>query len=229
MKKGMMVFATLLVLVSFTLVVSAGDKAPKEKRQDSDMRYFSKNSFYIYALGSTNSFDPPDYLWEELGVGTGTGFAPVLGVGFRFLNMGDVFFLNGEFDFSPQSYNLDYVADQKVNYYTLMLNAEGMFFGARGLSLYFGIGVSIAQIRDMYLWDPYASSDTANESITAMALELGVKYPITRSLFIRSGLRWIGEVYPGNSWYDEYGYEYDAESDYDRLNTSFTFGVEFHF
>jgi len=58
-----------------------------------------------------------------------------------------------------------------------------------------------------------------------MALDMGIKIPVSRSLLIRTEFQWNGEVYSDY----EYGYDEEGDTQWDFLSSSFSVGLEFHF
>jgi hypothetical protein len=67
----------------------------------------------------------------------------------------------------------------------------------------------------------------ADDTITVMALDIGIKIPISRRFFIRTEFQWNGEVYGDYSYYDEYDEWGDTQWDF--LSSSLSVGLEFHF
>jgi hypothetical protein len=143
--------------------------------------------------------------------------------------------LNLAFDITLASFDFYEFPDQKINYYTLMLDAEGRFFRNSWLSVYLGLGVGFLQIQDQSYWDSWGEYwvDLGNETVTTMAIELGFKMPLMRNnkLLARLGLRIYGEVSPDydNYVWSEWSEDWEPGTDFERINTQFLFGLEFHF
>jgi hypothetical protein len=222
MKKSIKGLLIILLIVSLPLMIAAEEGENKRKR--SNVRYFSKNSLFIYGLGATHNFDPPGDYYFELGLDQANTFAPVVGIGFRMLNWGNRFFLNLAFDFVPAEFDFFDAPDQKVNFYTIMLDVEFNLFRSTPMGFYLGMGVGFVTLRN--LWVVYQGDMVrqSNETITTMAMEFGLKYPISRKMFLRGAVRLHGELVPSYDYWDEY----DNNSDFDRLSTSLMFGIELH-
>ncbi len=198
--------------------------AAKRNKRGSHVKYFSKNSLYIYGMAALNNFDAPAEYWEDWDYDTADGVAPMAGIGFRAFNFGNRLFVNLEFDFMPTRFDMD-AWEHKVDFYTAMINMEGRFFNSSPVTLLFGIGVGFIDMKDQWVWDHFE-----DDTRVTLALELGFKFPVMKKLFFRGGLRFYSEVYPDYDgyYYDEYGNEYN-DTNLDRLATTVMLGLEFHF
>jgi hypothetical protein len=203
-----------------------------QKRKSSGLSFFSPGSFFVYVLGTHCNFDPPAKYYLDLGGRSVNSFVPMIGLGYRILNSRDNFYLNLSFDYMPAKFDFPHSFNQKANIYTLLLDAEGVFFRDFPISIYFGLGVSIINLDDLgYFdaWDKWVL--VGDDSVTAMAIELGMKYTISKNFLIRASLRFIGEIdITNHEYWDEYwdDYFYDNNGILNRLNTSLGVGIEFH-
>jgi hypothetical protein len=181
-------------------------------------------------MGSYNYFSPLEEHFLELGPDSSDAFAPVLGIGYRVVNIKDRLFVSLEGDYSPATYNFeDFARDQKINTLTFMLNVEGRIaFKKFPIVIFGGVGVGIHQLPDLGYEDlPGDYISFGDDTITVMALDLGIKIPISRSFFIRTEFQWNGEVYGDYNYYDEYDEWGDTQWDF--LSSSFSVGLEIHF
>jgi hypothetical protein len=75
--------------------------------------------------------------------------------------------------------------------------------------------------------------DLGNETVTTMAIELGFKMPLVRSnkLLARLGVRFYGEISPDydNYVWNEWSEDWEPDTEFERVNTQFLFGFEYHF
>jgi opacity protein-like surface antigen len=232
MKKGIKGLIIVLLLVTAPLIGMAQDQEePVRKKKGSEVRYFSKGSFFVYVIGTSNFFDPPADYYLDLGGESVTGFAPMFGAGWRMIAFGNRMFMNLTFDYVPAKFDFPYSTDQKIDMYTLMVDLEGVFFRDTPLSLNLGFGVTFVRFKDLGYWDAWDEwVHVGDDTVTGMAIEFGMKYALSKHLFLRGIVRLTGEVYPEyyyDEFYDEY-YESD-DSDFVRMNTAIGIGVEFHF
>lgn len=104
-----------LMLIFMLTLMSGGDGFLfPESKPKSKVRFFSPGSFYIYVMGSFNHFSPLGDHYLELGPDSSDAFAPLLGVGYRVVNIKDRFFVSLEGDYSPAKYNFEeFTRDQK--------------------------------------------------------------------------------------------------------------------
>lgn len=220
----------LILIFILTLMIGGDGFLLSKSKSKSKVRYFSPGSFYIYVLGSYNHFSPLDEYFLELGPDSADALSPVLGVGFRVVNIRDRFFINIEGDYAPATYDFgEYARDQKINTLTLMLNIAGRIWSKKlPLIVYGGIGVGFHHLSDLgyvdLLGDFISGGD---DTITVMAFDLGIKIPISRSLFVRTEFQWNGEVYGDYECYCEY--EEWGDTQWDFMSSSFSVGIEFHF
>lgn len=228
MKKGFKGLMLVLLLVALPLMGLAQEEEepPVRKKKRSNVSYFQKGSLFVYALGTTNSIKAPVDMYYELGPGSASGFAPMVGAGLRVISFGKIMFLNLTFDAVTGKFDFVDSPEQKVNMFTVMLDLEAFLFKPTPLSVNFGVGVTFARFEDMGYWDIWDEwVPFGDETVTAMAIELGSKLAVSKNIYLRAILRFTGELLP------DYSYDYwdDDESDFVRFNTAFGFGVEFHF
>lgn len=220
----------LMLIFMLTLMIGVNGFLSPESKPKSKIKFFSPGSFYIYVMGSFNHFSPLEEHFLELGPDSSDAFAPVLGIGYRVVNVKNWFFVSLEGDYSPATYNFgDFAREQKINTLTFMLNIEGRLSSKKfPVVIFGGIGVGIHQLPDLGYVDilgDYIPAD--DDTITVMALDFGIKIPISRSFFIRTEFQWNGEVYGDYSYYDEYDEWGDTQWDF--LSSSLSVGLEFHF
>jgi hypothetical protein len=143
------------------------------------------------------------------------------------VNIRNRFFVSLEGDFSPASYNFeDFARDQKINNLTFMLNIEVKTASKKfPVVIFGGIGVSVHQLFDLGYVDHLGEHvPIGDDTITVLALDLGIKIPISRKFLIRAEYQWNGNVYA------DYNDEYDEWDDtqWDFLSSSFSVGLEIH-
>ncbi|MGD2087560.1 MAG: hypothetical protein PVH61_15345 [Candidatus Aminicenantes bacterium] len=220
----------LMMIFMLTLMIGVNGLLFPESKPKSKIRFFSPGSFYIYVMGSYNHFSP---LWEhflELGPDSSDAFAPVLGIGYRVVNIRDRLFFCLEGDYSPATYNFgEFAREQKINTLTFMLNVERRVASKKfPVVIFAGVGVVIHQLPDLGYVDLVGDFIPADDdTIIAFAWDIGIKIPISRSFFIRSEYQWNGDVYGDYVYYDEYD-ELD-DTRWDFLSSSLSVGLEFHF
>jgi hypothetical protein len=219
----------LVLIFMLTLMIDGNDLLFSGSKPKSKIRFFSPGSFYIYVMSSYNHFSPLAEHFLELGPDSADAFAPVLGIGYRVVNIRDRFFVSLEGDYSPAVYDFeDFARDQKINTFTFMLNVEKRVASKKfPVVIFCGIGVGIHQLPGLgyvdFLGDFIPAAD---ETITVMALDIGIKIPISRRFFIRTEFQWNGEVYGDYSCCDEYD-EWD-NTRWDFLSSSLSVGLEIH-
>ncbi len=147
------------------------------------------------------------------------------------LNSRNRFFISLEGDYTPAKYNFgDFARDQKIDLLTFMVNMESSFTSRFPMIVFLGIGVGfhrISGLSDVNYWGEIIPQD---DSLTVMALDLGVKIPVSRNLFIRTEFQWNGEVYGDSEYYYDGSWDSEwDETEWDFLSSSFTIGFEFHF
>jgi len=227
MKKMLQV--VLILIFTLTSMIGSNDFLFSGPKPRSKIKFFSPGSFYIYVMGSYNHFSPLGEHYLELGPDSSDAFAPVLGIGYRIVNIRDRLFVSLEGDYSPATYNFgDFARDQKINTFTFMLNVE-----KRGVSkkfpvvIFCGIGVGIHQLPDLGYVDllgDYIPAD--DDTITVMALDIGFKIPVSRKFFIRTEFQWNGEIYGDYAYYDQYDEWGDTQWNF--LSSSLSVGLEIH-
>ncbi len=197
----------------------------------SRVTFFAPGSFYVYVMGSYNHFVPPEDYYYSLEYESADAFAPVVGLGYRVLDIRDRFFISLEGDYRTAKYDFgNFARGQKIDLLTLMANMEASFTSRFPMIVFLGMGVGIHRLPDLRYENSQGELIPQDDSITVMALDLGVKIPISRSLFIRTEFRWNGEVYGSYDYHydDEWDSEYD-NTEWDFLSSSFSVGLEFHF
>lgn len=215
----------LMVIFLLTLLIGNNDFLFPGSKPKSKITFFSPGSLYIYVMGSYNHFSPLERHFLELGPNSADAFAPVLGIGYQVVNIRDRLFVSLEGDYSPATYNFEnFVRDQKINTFTLMLNVEKRVASKKSpVVIFCGIGVGILRLPDLGNVD-YIPADDA--TITVMALDIGFKIPISRRFFIRTEFQWNGEVYEDYAYYYEYD-EWD-NTQWNFLSSSLAVGLEIH-
>ncbi|MFC2146371.1 hypothetical protein ACFLRT_03315 [Acidobacteriota bacterium] len=219
-----------LLIFMLTLMIGVNGFLSPESKPKSKIRFFSPGSFYVYVMGSYNHFSPLEEHFLELGSDSSDAFAPVLGIGYRVVNIRDRLFVSLEGDFSPARYNFeDFAREQKINTLTFMLNIERRVASKKfPVVIFCGIGVGIHQLPDLGYEDllgDYISF--GDDTIIVLALDIGIKIPISRSFFIRTEFQWNGEVYGDYNYYDESDEWGDTQWDF--LSSSLSVGLEIHF
>lgn len=222
-----------LVLIMFMVcLVMQGFSEAAEKKHESKVKFFSKNSVYVYGMGSSISFDPDFGNYSYLQGDSSSSFAPVVGLGFRVLNFANRSFINVEFDYTPGKFDYFNRDDLKVEYFSLMANAEMRVFRRNPVSFFLGIGASVVSVEKPYMniMANNLSVYYGDDSRVAMAVEIGTKYPISKKLFFRSAVRFYGDLEEDEEYeYDFWGDGNESNSKLDAFSTSITVGFEFHF
>lgn len=228
MKKTLQI--KLMLMFMLMLMIGVNGCLFPESKPKSKVRFFSPGSFYIYVMGSFNHFSPLEEHFLELGPDSSDAFAPVLGIGYRVVNIRDRLFISLEGDYSPATYNFgEFAGEQKINTLTFMLNVERRVASKKFPAVIFaGVGVVIHQLPDLGYVDLVGDFiPTDDDTIIAFALDIGIKIPISRGFFIRTEYQWNGDVYGDYEYYDEYGELGDTQWDF--LSSSLSVGLEFHF
>ncbi len=218
----------MLIFMLLLMIGGEGFLFP-ESQPRSKIRFFSPGSFYIYVMGSYNHFSPLEEHFLELGSDSADAFAPVFGIGYWLVNIRNRFFVSLEGDFSPASYNFeDFARDQKINTLTFMLNMEVKTASKKfPVVIFGGIGVGVHQLFDLGFVDHLGEYISIGDDTKAvLAMDLGIKIPISRKFLIRAEYQWNGEVYGDYDYYDEYD-EWD-DTQWDFLSSSFSVGIEIH-
>jgi len=221
-------YQSLLMILVLFFTTSILSSSPKHK---SKVRFFAPNSLYIYVMGSYTYFLPPTEHFLSLGSEGANAFAPVFGLGYRILNIRDKFFVSFEGDYSPASYNFDYFSrDQKISILTFMLNMEGYISGRIPMILFGGIGIGSHHLTDLefenYQGDMVAIGD---DNLTVLALDIGIKIPISGKFLIRSEFQWNGKIYSDYVYDEEYWVDEWIDNEWEFLSSTFSVGIEFHF
>jgi hypothetical protein len=219
----------IALIFMFLLTLAGGGLLyPKSK---SNIRFFSPRSLYIYVMGSYHYFVPPGDYYLALGSEGSDAFAPVVGIGYQVVNFWDRLFISLEGDFSTVRYNFaDVARNQDISLLTFMLNIEGTVSTGFPLVVYGGVGVGIHRLANLG-HESYPGGYTwfADDRLTVLALDVGIKIPISRPLLIRTEFQWNGEVYGNFNYYDGYWYDEGNDTRWDFLSSSFSVGLEFHF
>ena len=218
----------LMLIFMLMLMMGSEDFLFPGSQPRSRIRFFSPGSFYIYAMGSYNHFSPLEEHFLELGPDSADTFAPVLGIGYRVVNIRDRFFVSLEGDYAPAVYNFeDFARNQKINNLTFMLNIEVKTASKKfPVVIFGGMGVSVHQLFDLGFVDYLGEYISIGDDTKAvLALDLGIKIPISRKFLIRAEYQWNGNVYA------DYNDEYDEWDDtqWDFLSSSLSVGLELHF
>lgn len=191
--------------------------------------YFSLKSFYFYSMGSFSTYDPTPEHYYELGRYTSSAYAPLFGIGYRFFNFMDRFFINVEGDYALYSFDFgDNARDQKIGALAIMIDGE-WFLRRFPLGFSFGIGATIHFLSDLGYYnkdDEYIY--TGDDTVAAVTMRFGIKVPLSRRFTLRGEFRWSGESYGGyyNSYYWNDWYYDDTEWDF--ISSALCIGVEFH-
>jgi hypothetical protein len=220
----------LMLIFMLTLMIGGDGFLFPESKKKSKVRFFSPGSFYIYVMGSYNHFSPLDEYYLELGPDSSDAFAPILGVGYRVVNIRDRFFFSLEGDYSPATYNFgEFTRDQKINTLTIMINGERRSASKKFPTVIFaGVGLVIHQLPDLGYVDLLGDFiPTDDDTIFSFAWDIGIKIPISRSFFIRAEYQWNGDVSGDYEYYDEYDELGDTQWDF--VSSSLSVGLEVHF
>ena len=228
MKKTLQI--RLMLMFMLMLMIGVNGFLFPESKPKSKVRFFSPGSFYVYVMGSYNRFSPLDEHYLELGPDSSDAFAPVLGIGYRVVNIRDRLFFCLEGDYSPATYNFgEFGREQKINTLTFMVNGERKSASKKfPVVIFAGVGVVIHQLPDLGYVDLVGDFIPADDdTIVAFTLDIGIKIPISRSFFIRTEYQWNGDVSGDYEYYDEYDEWGDTQWDF--LSSSLSVGLEIHF
>jgi len=224
----MMKTRVIVSIVVFLLLTSGSMVFAK---QGTRVTYFSLKSLYVYTMDSFSVYDPSDEHYLELGTLSANDFSPLFGAGFRLVNIRDRFFLNLEADYSENTFDFAGSAGgQDIDTWAVMVDCE-WFLRHFPVSFAFGLGVTIHHLSDLGYYDTKDQFiPTGDDTVTAVAMRLGIKFPISRHLTLRSEFRWSGEYY--DDYYNDYwgwnsGY-YD-DSEFNFIFSALCFGIEYHF
>ena len=217
-----------LIFMILFILAGRGQLFPKSQ---SIIRFFSPRSLYIYLMGSYNYFTPPMDYNLTMGSASSDAFAPVVGIGYRVVNFWDRLFISLEGDFSMARYNFgDAARNRDISLLTFMFNLEGTVYPKFPLLVYCGVGVGFHRLADLgyeNIWGDYIRY--GDDHLTVLALDLGIKIPISHHLLIRTEFQWNGEVYGNFAYGDEYWNDEWNNTQWDFLSSSVSVGLEFHF
>lgn len=214
MNKRIKVFILCVILLGF---VGFSEAAKCKRDEEPSVRFLPSGSFYIYGMGSANYYDPSWNYSHELDSDTDVDIAPLVGVGYRMLNVQNHFYLNLEFDYIPAEYKFDF-GKESIQYYTLMLSSEIKPFSRNGFSCFLGIGGGVL------------SNDDENVNL---AVSLGIKCPLSKNILLRAEARAYGDLSDDDDdrYYlhrEDWHYD-DEEDDFACTSTAVAVGLEIHF
>jgi hypothetical protein len=201
-------------------------------QQSPRISFFSTKSLYLFAMGSFGIYDPYDEYYLELGADSATAFAPVIGAGFRLVNIRDRFFVNLEADYAKYKFDFDeYAANQEINALAIMVDFE-WHLNRSPIAFTFGIGATLHHLYDLGYYNKYDEYiATGDDTLVAATMRFGIKISISRHFSLRSELRWSGEYY-GDSYFSyywrEYYYNYYDHSEFNFISSALCFGLEYH-
>jgi hypothetical protein len=200
-------------------------------KSKSTVKFFAPGGFYVYAMGSYNRFAPSQDHYITLGSGSSHAYAPLLGIGYRVVNINDRLFICLEGEYSPITYDFeDFARHQEISVFSLLLNFEGRIFSKFPLLVFGGIGVGFHGLSDLgYENDQGDYILVGNDTVSILVLDMGIKVPISRFLFIRSEFQWNTELYTNREYYNDY-WVHPWDIKWDFLHSSaLSMGLEIHF
>ncbi len=220
----------LLYILIFSLTLTFGVSMLFSKSK-STVKFFAPGGFYVYVMGSYNRFAPPDEYYNALGFESSHAYAPLLGIGYRVVNINDRVFISVEGEYSPIKYDFeDFARNQEISVFSLMLNFEGRIFSKFPLVVFGGLGFGSHGLSDLgYENDQGEYILVGDDSVAILVLDVGIKVPISRFLLIRTEFQWNSESYGPYEFYtpqiDPLGYRQS-----DLLHSSaLSMGLEIHF
>lgn len=199
-------------------------------QQKPGITYFSFNSLYVYAMGSYGSYDPYNEYYYELGDTIAGAFSPVIGAGYRFINIRDQFFLSLEADYAVYKFDFPGYADnQKISELAFMIDFEWHLHSIP-LAFTFGIGATIHHLYDLGYYDKNdIYIPIGDDTLSVATMRFGAKIPLSRRFTLRTEFRWSGDYYD-DSYYNYYWDEwYYSESEMNFISSAFCLGFEYHF
>lgn len=212
-----------MFIFALTLIIAESFLSSQSK-STSTVKFFAPRGLYIYVMGSYNRFSPSEDHFLALGSKRSHAYAPLLGIGYRVVNIKDRVFISLEGEYSAAAYNFgDLASNQKISLLSFMLNTEGRISSQFPLVVFGGFGVGFHGLSDL-------GYENVKDSITILALDVGIKIPISRHLVIRTEFQWNSESYEHYDYYDEY---WDDPGSYGKLDflssSSLSGGLEIHF
>jgi len=225
-----MIKKRLITIILISVIMLAGFSLFSQQKPG--ITYFSAKSLYVYAMGSYGSYDPFDEYYYELGDTIAGAFSPVIGAGYRFINIRERFFLSLEADYARYRFDFgEYADNQKISELTFMIDLE-WHLNTIPLAFSFGIGATLHHLYNLGYFD---QNDTyipvGDDTLTAATMRFGVKIPLSRSFTLRTEFRWSGDYY-GDSYYNNYywnDWHYYDDSEMNFISSAFCLGFEYHF
>jgi hypothetical protein len=186
----------LIVMLIFWLFLTFG-KSMLFSKSKSTVKFFAPGGFYVYAMGSYNRFAPSEDHYMVLGSESSHAYAPILGIGYRVVNINDRVFLGLEGKYSRAAYNFaGSTREQKISTVSFMLNAEGHIFSKFPLLVFGGIGFGSHGLSDLgYENDQGDYIPIEDDEMNIFVFDVGIKIPIFQYLVIRTEFQWNSEKY----------------------------------
>jgi hypothetical protein len=131
----------------------------------------------------------------SLGTESSHAYAPILGIGYRVVNINERVFISLEGEYSPITYDFgDFARNQKTSVFSFLLNFEGHIFSKFPLAVFGGFGFGSHRLSDLgYENDQGDYIVVGDDKVTILVLDVGIKVPISRLLLIRSEFQWNSE------------------------------------
>jgi hypothetical protein len=210
-------------MLIFWLTLTFGESMLFSKsKSKSTVKFFAPGGLYVYVLGSYNRFAPSQDHRTALGSESSHAYAPLLGVGYRVVNINDRVFVSLEGEYSWAAYNFaGLTREQKISTVSFMLNVKWRISSKFPLVVFGGFGVGSHGLSDLgYENDQGDYILVGDDTVTILVLDVGIKVPISRFLLIRSEFQWNSERY----------YSIELLNTYRVLKSSaLSVGLELHF
>jgi hypothetical protein len=219
----------LLYILIFSLTFTVGESMLFSKSK-STVKFFAPGGLYIYVMGSYNRFAPPDDYYDAMGSESSHAYAPLLGIGYRVVNINDRVFISLEGEYSPMTYDFgDFARNQQISVLSLILNFEGRIFSKFPLVLFGGFGVGSHGLSDLgYENDQGDYIFVGDDTVTILVLDVGIKVPITRFLLFRSEFQWNSEAFGPYEYYTISQVDpWDKKLDF-LHSSAFSVGLDIH-
>jgi hypothetical protein len=191
-------------------------------KSKSTVEFFAPGGFYAYVMGSYNRFAPSQDNYMALGSDSSHAYAPILGIGYRVVNINDRVFLGLEGEYSWTAYNFaGSTREQKISTVSFMLNAEGRISSKFPLVVFGGFGIGVHEFLDLgYENDQGDFIPIEDDTMTILVLDVGIKVPVSRFLLIRSEFQWNSERYNSIEYRNTYSIS---------KSSALSVGLELHF
>lgn len=221
----------LLYILIFSLTLTFGESMLFSKSK-STVKFFGPGGLYVYVMGSYNRFAPPDDYYMALGVESSHTYAPLLGIGYRVVNINDRIFFSLEGEYSWAAYNFaGLTREQRISAVSFMFNVEGRILSKFPLVVFGGFGFGVHELLDLgYENDQGDFIPIKDDAMTILVLDVGIKIPIFQHLVIRTEFQWNSESYGQDDYYLDYWSNRWDKKEVDVLHSSaLSMGLEIHF